>query len=458
MSQDRNKQLSLEEAKAFVLVLAKSRKTQLEVFAERGSSTSIGAHNGEVDAFSVANRMGLGLRVLHNGAWGYAHTENLSPAALERAFAMALEHAALVAPEEFAVLGAWPEPPHIGDLFGEGLSGVTVDRKVQAAIALETGAREADPRVVTVAYSGYQDGETEVMVANTSGLDRSSKQNFAAQFAYPVVAEDGQSKSKFAWDFSREFETLDPQRTALESVRKSLNLLGAKPVHSGTYPVVIENECLAELLGTFSSLFNAKMVQEGKSPLAGKLGQTIASTQVTLQDDATRPGGLASRPFDAEGYPSRPITLIEHGKLVAFLHNSETAARAGQESTGHAGRYGYQTTLTVAPSNMYLEPGGVPLEVLRSKLNTGIFLTGVSGTHAGANQYTGEFSLEAEGFWVEAGEVKHPLEVFTVAGNVLELLLGIEAIGDDLKFGPPSGLGSFGCPSVLVKALAIGGK
>jgi PmbA protein len=457
MSQD-SKQLSLEAAKAFLLELAKSRATQLEVFAERGSSTSISAYNGEVDAFNVSRRVGIGLRVLHNGAWGYAHTENLSQAALELAFAMALEHADLVAPEEFAVLGAWPEPPHIGDLFGEGLSGVTVDRKVQAAIALETNARTADPRVVTVAYSGYQDGETEVMVANTNGLDRSSKQNFAAQYTYPVVAENGQSKSKFAWDFSREFETLDPQRTALESVQKSLNLLGAKPAPSGTFSVVIEHECLAELLGTFSSLFNAKMVQEGKSPLAGRLGQQIASEHVTLHDDATRPGGFASRPFDAEGYPSRPITLIENGKLLAFLHNTETSARAGQESTGHAGRYGYQTTLTVAPSNMYLEPGAMPVSALQSRIENGLFLTGVSGTHAGANPYTGEFSLEAEGFWIEAGKVTHPLEVFTVAGNILELLLGIEAVGNDLKFGPQNGLGAYGCPSVLVKGLAIGGK
>jgi PmbA protein len=120
-------QLTLEAAKAFLLELAKSRTTQLEVFAERGSSTSISAYNGEVDAFNVSRRVGIGLRVLHNGAWGYAHTENLSQAALELAFAMALEHADLVAPEQFAVLGAWPEAPHIGDLFGEGLSGVTVD-------------------------------------------------------------------------------------------------------------------------------------------------------------------------------------------------------------------------------------------------------------------------------------------------------------------------------------------
>jgi PmbA protein len=457
MSQDL-KQLSLEAAKAFLLALAKSRATQLEVFAERSSSTSISAQNGEVDAFNVSRRVGIGLRVLHNGAWGYAHTENLSQTALERAFAMALEHADLVAPEEFAVIAAWPEPPHVGDLYGEGLSGVTVDRKVQAAIALETSAREADPRVVTVAYSGYQDGEHEVMVANTTGLDRSSKQNFASQYTYPLVAEAGQSKSKVAWDFSREFETLDPQRTALESVQKSLNLLGAKPAPSGTFPVVIEHECLAELLGTFSSLFNAKMVQEDKSPLAGKLGQQIASAHVTLHDDATRPGGFASRPFDAEGYPSQPITLIENGKLLAFLHNTETAARAGQNSTGHAGRYGYQTTLTVAPSNMYLEPGDVSVDALRKKVENGLFLTGVSGTHAGANPYTGEFSLEAEGFWIVAGKVIHPLEVFTVAGNILELLMGIEAVGNDLKFGPPNGLGAYGCPSVLVKGLAIGGK
>jgi PmbA protein len=450
--------MSLEHARTYLLERARAQGVQLEVYSSSGSSTRIQAHQGKVSEFNLTNRAGLGLRALVRGAWGYAYTENLAQAALDRALQDAVENASLVAPEPHATLGAWPEPPHVGDLYGEGLSGVTVDRKVRAAIELEQAAMKADPRVTVVAYSGYADGESEVAIANTSGLSRDYKANFAYQFAMPVVAEHGQNKSKFDWDFSREFETLDPTRTALKSVEKALGLLGGQPAPSGVFAVVIQHECMAQLLGTFDDIFSAKMVQEGKSPLSGKLGSLMANANVTIVDDATRPAGLASRPFDAEGYPSSPITIVESGQLLHLLHNTETAARDGVESTGHAARGGYKGTIGIAPSNMFLAPGDIRPEALMAGITDGVFLTSVTGTHAGANVITGDFSLQAEGFWVKDGTVAYPLEVFTVAGNFLTLLNDIEAVGNDLTFGPPAGAGSFGSPSVRVKSLSIGGK
>ena len=458
MSGRPTKTLTLEEAGAYLLERARSRGVQLEVYASRDANTSVQANGGAVEEFKFSLSMGVGLRVLQDASWGYAYTENLSPEALDLALENAIENASLVAPTGHAVLGAWAEPPHVGDLYGEGLSGVTVDRKVRAAIELEGAARGADPRVVTVAYNFYQDGESDVRVANTAGLDRSSKQNYAFQFVWPVVHENGQNKSKFDWAFSREFEMLDPTRTAISSVQKSLALLGAKPAPSGAFPAVIEGRCMAQLLGTFASAFSAKMVQEGKSPLSSKLGQAVAGAGVTVVDDATRPAGLASRPFDAEGFPSAPLVLLDRGVLGHFLHNTETAAQEGVESTGHAARMGYKGTVGVAPSNLFVEPGRGTQAELVAGLERGLLLTDVSGTHAGANPYTGDFSLQAEGFWVEGGEVQHPLEVFTVAGNFLELLAGIEALADNLTFAEPSGQGAFGSPSVRVAAIAVGGQ
>jgi PmbA protein len=448
-------QLSVPDARAYLLQLASKQGVGLEVYSEDASSTSVKAFAGEVSEFKMSRRGGLGLRALANGAFGYSYTENRSEPALERAFQTAVENASLVAPEGHASFAAHPEPPHVGDLYGEGLSGVTVDRKVAVAIELERAARAADPRVVSLPYAGYQDGENEYGVANTAGLERSYKANYATQYAYPLVSEGGQNKMAGDFQFTREFEQLDPTRTALEAVRKSTAMLGARKPPSGSYPAVFEHECMASLLMSFTGAFSAKMVQEGKSPIGDKLGQTIGSSLVTLRDDATRPGGQESRPFDEEGYPSSPLTLIEAGRLTAFMHNTETASKAGTHSTGHGARYSYKGTVTVGSSNFYLEPGHGTLSELLSPIQQGVLVTSLHGMHAGVNLVTGDFSLQADGFWIENGKITHPLENFTVAGNFIEVLSNVDGVADDLKFGMYGGAGS---PSVRVSKLSVAGE
>lgn len=453
MSDANSTQLDFDQARRHLLDRARERGVSLEVYASRGTETTVRAFAGDVAEFKLSSRQGVGLRALVSGAWGYAYTENLAPAALDRAFESAIENAELVQPEGHARLGAWAEPPEM-DLYGEGLSGVTVERKVQTALKLEAATREADPRVVSVPYSAYSDGESETAVANTEGLDRAYRELHAYQYVAPLVAEGGQNKMKMEFEFTREFEELDPTRTALEATRAATALLGAKPAPSGVFPTVIDRRCMADFLGVFAGMFSGKMVQEGKSPLAGREGETAFAATVSIVDDATLPRGMSTRPFDAEGYPSAPLTLVEGGVLRGFMHNSETAAKAGIDSTGHAARQGYRGTVSVAPSNLFLKPGaGTRADLLRD-LGTGLLLTDVQGVHAGANPITGEFSLQAEGFWVENGEIAYPLDVFTVAGNILDVLGDVQAVADDLEFSP----GGAGAASVRLSGLSLGGE
>ncbi len=462
--------LSFEEARRYLMQRARELGLGLEVYGERGVATTIQAFAGAVDEFKLSSRQGLGLRALvpgHSGqpggsgggAWGYAYTENLSPAALDRALETAAENAALSAPVPNAGLHAWGAPPEI-DLHGEGLSGVSVQQKVDMAITLERAATQADPRVKSVPYNAYGDGESLVSVDNTQGLTREYQALHAYTYLAPLVSEDGQSKMKFGMQFSREFAQLDPTRTALDATRKSLALLGAKPAPSGRFPVVIDAECMAAFLAVFSGIFSAKQVQEGKSPLAGRLGQALGSRLVTIIDDATLPQGMNSRPFDAEGHPSAPLALLEGGVLRSYLHNSETAAQAAAEggaaghSTGHASRDSYRSVVGVGVSNIYMQIGELSRAGLLAQMGTGLLLTDVQGAHAGANQITGDYSLQAEGFWVQGGEVAYPLQVFTVAGNFIELLAGVQAVADDLTFTQYAS----GAPSVLIAELSVGGE
>ncbi|GGK27885.1 peptidase [Deinococcus malanensis] len=445
-------QLSIDQARSYLLERAQARGVQLEVYALRNTSTNIRAFDGEVSEFKLQARQGVGLRALQGGAWGYSFTENLAPAALDRALDMAVENAELVAPESGAGLVAWAEPPAL-DLYGEGLSGVKVEQKVKVALDLERTAREADPRVTSVPYGMYVDSDSETLVGNTEGLSRGFKALQAFHFVAPLVSENGQNKMQRDWQFTREFTELDPTRTALSAVEKAVALLGARPAPSGQFPAVFSGECLAELLDLFSPMFSGKMVEEGKSPLAGRLGELVASELVTLVDDATLARGMNSRAFDVEGCPSAPLTLVEAGRLTAFLHNAQTAARAGTHSTGHAARMGYQGVVGVGPSNLLLQAGKTPDSEVRAGLS-GVLVTGVSGGHAGANPITGDFSLQAEGFWLEDGGVAHPLEVFTVAGNILEVLAGIEAVSDTVEWTSDA----VGAPAVRIGRLAVGGN
>jgi PmbA protein len=451
--------MSLAEARQFLLELAEAQGIELEVVSSRQTGLGIKAFGGGVDEFKYSTQMGLGLRVLVAGAWGHAFTERLDPPALRWALATAIEHAELVAPAPHAALAAWPEPPVVADIYGEGLSGVTMADKVAGALTLEQVAKAADPRVASVPYAFYQDGEGEFGVANSAGLARSYRSNYAAQMVAPLVMQPNKAggvehKMKFEVDFSREFSLLDPTRTALVAVEGALALLGAEAAPSGHYPTVIEHRCMASLLLAFASLWSGQEVEEGKSLLAERLGSGIASPLVTLVDDATLAAGRASRPFDSEGYPSARLLLVEAGVLTAFMHSSASAARAGVTPTGHAARASYKDVVGIAPSNFYLEPGPHSREALLAPIEAGLYLTALQGMHAGVNPITGDFSLQAEGFWIEHGQITHPLAVFTVAGNFLGLLGDIEAVGNDPE---TSFFGATSSPSVRVKSLSVGG-
>ena len=181
--------------------------------------------------------------------------------------------------------------------------------------------------------------------------------------------------------------------------------LEAERMKSGVYPVVIKNTAMADLLTTFCGIFSADNAQKGLSLLAGREGEAIASASVTLTDDPLMPWGMASCPFDREGAATYTKNIIDGG-------------------------------------------------VLLSNLGDGLYLTEVSGLHAGANPISGDFSLLSRGFEIKGGKIVRAVEEFTVAGNFYQLLKDITGVGSDLYF-EASPIGS---PAVLVKSLSVAGE
>jgi PmbA protein len=183
--------------------------------------------------------------------------------------------------------------------------------------------------------------------------------------------------------------------------------------------------------------------------LTGKLGQRVASENVTILDDGLRPGGFGSRPFDDEGVPACITPVIEKGELRNYLLNCYTARKLNMKTTGNASR-GLAGPPLVGPKNFYLAAGQPPpAEILRS-VRSGFYVTELIGF--GVNIVTGDYSRGASGLWIENGELTFPVQEVTIAGNLAEMLNHIEAIGSDLEFRS-----ALAAPTLLVEGLTVAG-
>lgn len=435
-----------------VLARAAQAAVEAEVYLRAATATSIRIQDQEVDQFSLADSRGAGIRVVKDGKVGYAYTEDLSGEAMLRTLEAAITNAGLIPESKGATLAAFAgETVELG-LHRPDLAAIAVPVKIEKAKALERIAKAADPRIKNVTSTMYSDTHGFVRIASTAGLDRSYQSSLAWLATVPLLHEGGQNKNYYQVKAARDFDALDPEALAREGVQRAAEKLGAREPQSGAYPILIQPDPMGDLLQVFSGIFSGKLAQEGKTLLKDRVGEAIASGVVTIVDDPLNVDGYGARPFDDEGCPSQVVRLVEGGVFKGFLHNAETARRAGVASTGHAARGGYKGTVEVAPSNLYLAPGERSPEAILAEFDQAIIVTEVTGLHAGANAISGDFSLQAQGFWWEGGE-RSPIHNFTISGNFYTLLEGISEVARDLEWFT-SGIGA---PSVLVKELAIAG-
>jgi PmbA protein len=182
----------------------------------------------------------------------------------------------------------------------------------------------------------------------------------------------------------------------------------------------------------------------------GKLGQQIASANVTIIDDGTMRGGLGSKPFDGEGLPTRRNNVVERGVLQSYLLDSYSARRLDLEPTGNASR-GVGDSPSVSSTNLYLQPCPYsPEEIIRT-VKRGLYLTGLIGF--GVNAVTGDYSRGASGLWIEDGELAYPVQEITIAGNLKDMYMSIEMIGNDLVWRS-----STAAPTLKIGEMMIAGE
>ncbi|WP_025690703.1 TldD/PmbA family protein [Paenibacillus zanthoxyli] len=441
------------------VLFAKGREagfTEMEIYYANGRSTSVSVLKGEIDAYNNAQTGGLSFRGLIGGKMGYSSTERLDHESIAYLLDEAGSNAEVLENEEPEELFAGSEHYHSVNTYSASLIKTPPDQLIEAALAMERIALNADRRIDMVRRSVASVSESEVLISNTKGLNCHRQHSSASASIYVLAKESKDAKETVTggwFDFSlRSFDDIDLEAVALTGVREAVSKLGASTVQSDNYPIIFRNDAATSLLSSFASVFSAESVDKGFSRLKGKLGEQVAGSNISIIDDPLMVNVPSSKAFDAEGSATARHELIKDGRLLTFLHNRKTARKAGAANTANAAKGGYKGLVEVSHHNLYIAPGTASLAEIIRKTDRGILIVELQGLHAGTNATSGSFSLAAIGYLIEHGEIVRPVNQITVSGNFFELLNGIEEIGNDLRF-----IGSCTSPTLKVSSLSVSG-
>lgn len=227
------------------------------------------------------------------------------------------------------------------------------------------------------------------------------------------------------YDYSSAVHLEDLEDAALIGRRageQAVRRLNPRRASTARIPVVYAPRVAGSLLGHLSAALNGAAVARGTSFLKDAMGKQVLARGLRVTDDATRPRGLRSRPFDGEGTPTAPLALVEDGVLQSWVLDGRSARQLGLASTGHASR-GTSGPPGPATTNLWLAPGHVTPHELMEDIAEGLYVTEMIGM--GVNPITGDYSRGAAGFMIRHGELAEPVSEITIAGKLPEMFLHI---------------------------------
>jgi PmbA protein len=428
---------------------------EYELYYQVGESTSVDTFQHQLNEFTSSFSGGLCFRAIVNGKMGYASTEDLSAEQAKAVVAKAMDSASVLEAEEAVFLG---EGGQVYEPLEDRSYPLPTTEELIAKV-LETTEKlyAADPMAVDGCQTQGIIETSEIAIYNSKGLDLQQKSSVAGLVAVGVVS-NGQEMSNDYQIKLGQLDKIDVDALTAKAVSGAKEKLGGEVAPTGQYPVVFNPEAMTSLLGVYSSIFNSESAQKGLSKLAGKEGETIAASCVNLIDDPFHKENPEPMNFDAEGSPTHKKAVIENGVLNTLLYNLKTAAVAGKKTTGNASKAGYDSAVGIRPFTMYLAGGEMTEEELLAKVGNGVYITDLSGLHAGADAISGDFSLQSAGYMIENGVKTTYVKSFTVAGNFYELLKNIVALANNSHLPRAMGSTTFGAPTVWVDGLSVAGK
>ena len=437
---------ALDEAK-------KKGASAAEVLFISAESMQTGVRFGEVEKLKSSRERRLGLRAFCGQSSATSSTAEIERDSLLDFIAHTVELARLTAPDPWSGL---PDPALQARSYPD-LHLNSPDGIIDASTALDLARRAEkaalgfDPRIKNSEGAEFDSGLYRVVFANSQGFAGEYSGTSYSLSAVPVAQDDSGMQIGYWYTSNRMFDKLDdPDSIGTTAAKRALRRLGARKIKTTRAPVVFDPQMAASLVSSLAGAASGTSLYKGASYLIGQLGKSVASQNVTIIDDGTIPGGLGSKPFDGEGLPTHRNAIVEKGELKTYLLDTYSARKLKMKPTGNASR-SVGAPPGVGATNLYLEPGRYTPEQIIKSVKKGLYVTELIGF--GVNMVTGDYSRGAGGLWIEDGELTHPVQEITIAGNLKEVFASIEMVGNDLVWRA-----SVVSPTIKISEMTIAGE
>ncbi|WP_377192495.1 TldD/PmbA family protein [Ruegeria meonggei] len=417
-----------------------------------GSSVSVEVRGGALEHAERSEGTDLGLRVFLGKRQAIVSSSDSRPETLtamaERAVAMARE-----APEDpftglaDADLLAQDWDLQALELFDPSPEPAAEELLRDALAAEAAGMAVRGVSQVSDAAASYGTHRVHLAASNgfSGGYMRSSRSTSCV-----AISGQGTGMERDYDGDSRIFQSdlRSPDEIGRTAGERAVALVGARKPATGTFPVLFDERISSSLIGHLLGASNGAAIARGASWLKDSLGEQVLPSHLSLIEDPHRPRTSGSRPFDAEGLATRRRAVVENGILTGWTLDLSSARKLGMTSTGNAAR-GVSGPPSPSNWNLSLTQGDQSRAGLLRDMGTGLLVTSMIGSTINPN--TGDYSRGASGFWVENGEITHPVNECTIAGNLRDMLKRIIPANDARTHL------SRVVPSVLIEGMTLAG-
>jgi TldD protein len=437
-----------------------------ELYLQYGASESFGFDDGRLKTADYNTASGFGLRGVSGETTAFAHANEISEAAIDRAAATLK----LLDPAK----GVPASPPQRTNqaMYGadDPLSAVPFARKVALCQTIDAAARARDPRVSQVSVT---------LSASWNVIDIIRADGFVAHDVRPlvrlgiqIVAQDGNRREtgyhglggRYLYDDLFKPETWN--RTIDIALAQALVNLESVAAPAGEMPVVLgpgwPGVLLHEAVGHgLEGDFNRK----GTSAFSGRIGERVAAPGVTVVDDGAIGGRRGSLTIDDEGTPTRRNILIEDGILKGYIQDRLNARLMGVEPTGNGRRESFAFAPMPRMTNTFMLPGNDNPGELVERVKDGIYAKSFGGGQVDITSGKFVFSC-TEAYRIRGGRIAEPIKGATLIGDGPTVLTKIKGIGNDLELDEGVGIcgkggqsvpAGVGQPTLLIDGLTVGG-
>ncbi len=431
-----------------------------EVFFYENLETDVEYEAGALKSLSDTEEKGAALRLVKDGKLGFATTTRLEDidGLVDNALATAAEGEPVTF--EFSEAAELPTP----SITDERVKALTVDEMMKHS-------EDAIARVLDYEKQVNTDSATarrmqRIGVATCRGFEAEFERT-AYEFYVGGLLIEGTSMLHTGAGYSGTEFGADHAGLAartIDDIKRGRTNVDISP---GKTTVVLTPRAVADIFLTLNLGVNGLYVDEGISPLAGKLGETILDERITLRDDGIRSGGYFSAAFDDEGVPMQETTVFEGGVLKSYLTDRRTAAKLHHAPTGNglkAKRLIMSKELGKTPSpeitNWVMDGGEKPHDELMSEIGSGVLVDSIMGIIM-ANLAAGDFSGNLMyALKIENGKTVGRVKDAMISGNVYELFRdSVVAISKEVeRTGILGGIGSHWYPYIVLRDVSIAAK